>query len=415
MVVAATALTGCEFPESAAETSTITVWDYYGSATPIQPAIDAFEKVHPEITVNRVDREYDTVKTDFGGAKGPDVATLDLTWLPELADRGQLTDLGQLSSNRINGERFEHVYPSIAIDAMTYENEYVAAPLDFDTYALYYRSDLLTAAGLPEPKTWDDLRTAAKVLTSDADRNGRKGKARMQIGPDTFHFAQLLFQDGGAFLDTSGRRATFDQPVGVQALTAYRDLLRDGGIYWGPEQSDSSGLDGIRDGRIAMFINGPFMMGVLKDGVPEQAGKWRVARVPALGTNTRDRAGYLGGTGLGIPANTKNKQAAWKFIQFMLRIEQQRGVTEHAGAAPTTNQAILQLELVDPDPFFGGQQPNLVYLDALAAARPMPRVREWGQMDAVINTAVETALQGKKSPEQALDDAAKQVNQILAG
>ncbi len=98
----------------------------------------------------------------------------------------------------------------------------------------------------------------------------------------------------------------------------------------------------------------------------------------------------------------------------MLQIKQQTGVIEHAGAAPTTNEAILSLELTDPDPFFGGQQPNLVFLDALSAARPMPHVKQWDKIDALVNTAVEQALLKKKSPKQALADAAKEVDKALA-
>ena len=43
-----------------------------------------------------------------------------------------------------------------------------------------------------------------------ADDNGRKGQARTQIIPDTFHFAQLLFQNGGDILDPANTRAAFD-------------------------------------------------------------------------------------------------------------------------------------------------------------------------------------------------------------
>jgi len=414
VVVAATTLAACGMNPGASEPTTITVWDYYGSATPIKPAIAAFERANPDITVRHVEREYDTIKAEFGSGNGPDVSTLDLTWLPELAYAGDLTDLGDLSGGEINGQDIEHVYASTALDAMSYRSQYVAAPLDFDTYSLFYRSDLLAAQKIAVPQTWPEFREAARKLAEEADSSGRTGKARVQIGPDTFHFAELLFQDGGTILDQGGERATFAGQNGVRALTAYRDLLRDGGLYWGPEKGDSSGIDAIRDGRIAMFINGPFMMGVLKDGVPEMAGKWGVTRVPALGTAGVERAGYLGGTGLGIPAASKNKKAAFDFVQFMLKIEQQRGVTKHAGAAPTTNEAILELELTDPDPFFGNQQPNLVFLDALAAARPMPRIRQWGEVDAVINTAVEAALQGKKTPEKALEDAARDVDKLLA-
>jgi multiple sugar transport system substrate-binding protein len=410
-------LTGCDAEKETAKSTTITVWDYYGSATPIKPVIAAFERAHPEVKVRHVAKDYEAVQTTFGPestkGRGPDVATLDMTWLSSLADKGVLSDLAGISDGRINGKDIEHVYPSTAIAAMTYRERYVAAPLDFDAYALYYRSDLFAAQKLGVPKTWAELREAAATLAGAADGKGLPGRWRTQVSPDTFHFAQLLFQDGGSLLTAGDERAAFDGPIGVRALTAYRDLLRDGGIYWGPEQ-DSTGMDAIRDGRIAMFISGPYMMGTLKEGVPGQAGKWGVAAVPALGSPGAERSGYLGGTGLGIPQSSKRKAAAWTFVQFMLQMEQQRGVITRAGAAPTTNEAILSLELDEPDPFFSGQQPQLVFLDALSAGRPMPRVTQWDRIDAVLNRAVEQALRGRSTPQAALTAAAKEVNRLLA-
>ena len=41
----------------------------------------------------------------------------------------------------------------------------------------------------------------------------------------------------------------------------------------------------------------------------------------------------------------------------------------HAGAVPTTNEAVLSAELTDPDPYFGGQTPFMVFLEAVATAR----------------------------------------------
>ncbi len=91
--------------------------------------------------------------------------------------------------------------------------------------------------------------------------------------PDTFHFSQMLFQSGGAILNADNTQAVFDSEAGVTALSYMKSFLDDGtGVYWGPDQGDSSGIAGIKDGRIAMFLNGPYMMGILKASAPEQKG-----------------------------------------------------------------------------------------------------------------------------------------------
>jgi multiple sugar transport system substrate-binding protein len=393
----------------------ITVWDYYGSSTPIKPALAAFKREHPNIEVRYQEREYDDIRLKFPAeaakGNGPDVSTLDMTWLSTIAADGLLADLGELSGGKINGRSVEHVYASAALNAMTYEGKQVAAPFDYDTYALYYRADLLAAEGLPVPETWAQFRATAKALAETADDTGRTGKARVQIVPDTFHFAQILFQQGGDILDPTGTQAAFAGREGVQALEAFRALLQDGGIYWGPgHEKDPLGTAAMKEGRIAMFINGPYMMGVLRTEAPELAGKWGVARVPTDGKP----GSYLGGTGLAIPASSTKKDAAWSFVQFMLRKEQQLGVLKHAGAAPTTNEAVLSADLSDPDPYFGGQTPFLTFLQAVATAKHFPYIKHWSDVNAIIDTAVEAALTGKKSPKQALAEAAKKVNALLA-
>ncbi|MBS1892164.1 MAG: extracellular solute-binding protein, partial [Actinobacteria bacterium] len=70
----------------------ITVWDYYGSATPIKPAVAEFEKKYPDIKVNYQAIDYETIQDKFSVAvssgAAPDVATLDMTWIPTYASKG---------------------------------------------------------------------------------------------------------------------------------------------------------------------------------------------------------------------------------------------------------------------------------------------------------------------------------------
>ena len=48
--MAGTSLAACSSDD--ADTNTIVVWDYYGSATPVKPAIEAYKKKHPGIKVD---------------------------------------------------------------------------------------------------------------------------------------------------------------------------------------------------------------------------------------------------------------------------------------------------------------------------------------------------------------------------
>ena len=392
---------------------TITVWDYYGEATPVKPALAGFQKEYPWITVNYEALDWDSMNEKFavGVAAGaaPDVATLDMTWIPTLASNGVLEDLSALSGGMLNGKPIADQYAPGGNEAMQYDGTYVTMLFDFDAYALYYRSDVFATKGIAVPKTWDELRAAAKALAEDTNNDGKPDKYLYQVWPDTFHWAQFLFQNGGSILNADNTAAAFNSPEGVAALEFYASLIADkGGMYWGPDQGDQ--MAAFKDGTIGMFQNGPYVMGLLKSGAPEMAGMWKVAPAPY----SKQQGSYLGGTGLGIPKAAAHKEAAWLFIQYMLRPEQEAGVFTLAGAAPATTAALESPELTKADPYFGGDAPFGVFLETMKTATHFPYVKAWSEIQTpTIDDAVAAALLGQGSAKDALDAAAEETNGLL--
>jgi ABC-type glycerol-3-phosphate transport system substrate-binding protein len=165
-------------------------------------------------------------------------------------------------------------------------------------------------------------------------------------------------------------------------------------------------MTGIKDGRLAMFQDGPYFMGLLKDGAPELKGDWRVAPAPI----SQEPGSYLGGTGLCIPVNAKHPQEAWLFAQYMLQLPQQLLLYKLAGAAPATQQALASAQLKKPDPYFGGEAPFPIFQQAMATATHFPYVKEWDAIDTDISNMVDSVMLGKATPQEALAAGAKQVN-----
>ena len=190
------------------------------------------------------------------------------------------------------------------------------------------------------------------------------------IRPNSFHFSQYLYQDGGSLLNDDNTEAVFNSDAGVAAVDIQKEILDDGsGKYWADADGDLT--PAIKSGEVAMFQDGPYYMGLLKTGVPEQSGKWAVATAPFA----KQPGSYLGGTGLGIPVQAEHKDAAWQLIQYLLRPENQIGVFTYAGAAPATTAALKSSELTKPDPYFGGEAPvqRLPRVDGDVATVPVRR------------------------------------------
>jgi multiple sugar transport system substrate-binding protein len=195
----------------------------------------------------------------------------------------------------------------------------------------------------------------------------------------------------------------------VQAVDFYKSFVDDGtGIIWGASQGDRQ--NGVKDGRIGMFTDGPYYMGIMKSGAPEMAGKWGVAEAPY----SQQPGSYLGGTGLSIPVNAPHPQEAWDFISFMLRPENATKIFTIAGAAPGLTAALQSPKVNKPDPYFTDQNTLPVFLKAMSTATHFPYVAQWDPIQSTIDTGLEAAFLGKASPQDALDSAAQKVNDELS-
>jgi multiple sugar transport system substrate-binding protein len=335
------------------------------------------------------------------GGTPPDVVTTDMTWLPKFAALGGFTDLKKLSGGKLNGVAWDQAYTPGALEAITFNDQIVAALYDFDVYALYYRADLFEQKGLKVPTTWAELDDVSKKL-AEGD------KYLYQWLPETFHGSQWIYENGGSLLSADNKTVVFNSPEAIEGIQAYADMLTNKtAIYWGADQGER--IQGIKDGRIAMFSDGPYNMGIMKSAAPEMAGMWKVAVHPY----SKQPGSYLGGTGLVIPSQSKQKEAAWKFIEYAMRLENQIGVYKYAGAAPALTAALQSPEVNAPDPYFGGQKTFDVFLEAMKTAKHFPYVRQWSDIDVSFSTAMEQIGLGQKSVKDALDEAAAAATDAL--
>ncbi len=207
------ALTACGGKTAANQKVTITLWDYYGEATPLKPLVAPFMAANPDITIDYQALDWDTTNQKLDvvltGGTPPDVVTIDMTWLPKLAALGAFTDLKALSGGKLNGVAWADSYTPGGLEAITYNNKIVAALYDFDTYALYYRADLFQQKGLQVPKTWDELLAVAKQL-HEGD------KYYYEFDADTFHGSQWIYENGGSLMSADNKTVVFNSPEAVQ-------------------------------------------------------------------------------------------------------------------------------------------------------------------------------------------------------
>ncbi len=248
------------------------------------------------------------IKQAVAAGVGPDVfyigAGLDNDYI-----QGQL--LLPLDENGYSQEDIEKYSPLIATSSAN--GHLLAAPLSYELYILYYRTDILEQFGYDAPPaTRAELKEMASKISKDSngDIMGFQFKgADDQLNAINYSWQTLLTQNGGSLMDLDNMKSTEFSEIAVQTLEYMKSFYSEGISTLG-----TSANNGFREGKIAMFefTTGPLTSeGYTTD--PNMSGKWSVAALPAGEDNG---GGYLGGHAVAVNAATEVSEGAVEFVKW---------------------------------------------------------------------------------------------------
>jgi len=186
-------------------------------------------------------------------------------------------------------------------------------PIVTEAEVLYYRKDLLEAAGIAVPTTLDELKAAAEALT-DKDNEMYGFVARGQRSPLVTQFSSFLYSSGGDWFDAD-RQATINTPEALAAIDLYGTLLREYGPPGVLNMSWPQAVAIFAQGNAAMYTDASSIYAnVLDPELSAVADKTGVAVFPAgpAGPIMYNVTSW----GLAIPSGSQNKEAACEFIKW---------------------------------------------------------------------------------------------------
>jgi multiple sugar transport system substrate-binding protein len=266
---------------------------------------------------------------------------------------------------------------------------------------LYYRKDLLAAAGLAPPRTWAELLAAAKALQKPPELWGLVFQGKQYEGLVCV-FLELLWGNGGTLLDDAGR-VRVDSPEAVQALTWLVDAVRKDGVA--PmgvltfQEEEARHM--FQEGRAVFMRNWPYAWNLAQqEGSPV---KGKVGILPMVHGDGGTSAATLGGWGYGISSFSKNPQAAWTFIEFASRPAALKTAYLKGGIIPSRRALFSDPELAAKSPHYKD------LLKVLEGARPRPVHPQWARMSDILQVHLSAALSGLSAPEDALRAAAAEI------
>lgn len=382
---------------------TISFWNgWTGGAAPVlvPKLVKEFNDSHPNITVKDVPMEWGDIAAKMPLAvkagKGPDVSVAHGDDLATYAAQGLLLEsddivktLGYSASD----------FPDGVFDAGNYAGAQYAIPWSVTPLGLYINTSVLTTAGLDPTAIPTDQDTYVKALDALKAAGVQGEWVDGYVFTGTFEFESLLWQFGGDLYNKDVSEATFNSDAGVKALTWMTDLEKNG--YSPSDVAQDGNFNALVAGQNTFNWNGVWQT------TNEALSKieWVAAPVPQIGT---EKAVWSSSTHW-VFMNNKNQDtnktaAAATFVKWMNDNSAGWAAT---GELPADNT-------VRNDPTLLADYPNLKpFLDELPYAHYETVSPGINAANATITTAINEAVLGKKSPKQALDDAAAQANQIL--
>lgn len=363
-----------------------------------------FQAKHPGTTVNIEfvpwAQAHDKFVTAIAGGKVPDVAEMGTTWTPEFADQGGLVEQPKLKAGD---------YVSSLVDAATLDGKVYGKPWYAGARALIYRKDILDKAGIDKPPaTWDEMMAAAKQIKAKVPNVYPVS----YTGLSEHMYLPTIWQAGGQIATQNGDtwKSALNSPEAAKALEYYASFYKDGldpkaAVGW--EEPDAQ--TAFINGDVAMLIAGGWTYNSIIDTKPGLKDKIGTALEPA-GPSGKDTA-FAGGSHLVQFQESKNKDLGAAFVDFMLEPTELNKFTSAVGFLPGTTEGIKTSGYLD-DPVRKPFAEQL--LDHSAVYPPSPK---WGGLEGanIFDGQVQKVMKGQSTPQQAVAELAKKMDQEFAG
>jgi multiple sugar transport system substrate-binding protein len=403
LAVAVTAATAGARVDTA-KTTTVTFWDAYSSDGPEvktleKTIIPGFEKTHPGIVVKDVTIPYDSLHqklvTAVAGGQLPDLVRSDIIWVPELANLGVLAPLDTTMPDF--KKIAARVFPG-PLATNYWKGHYYGLPLDTNTRIFNYNPAALEAIGAPAPP-----RTFAQLKSMSAQAKAKGYYLYAESGTGCWNVCPWIWSNGGSVTNKTYTKATgyLNGPKSVAAIQMLVDLYKAGEMP-GIIVDSNAGLgtyDGINQNKYVATLDGPWMDAIFSAAYP----KTQVAG-SLIPTGPGGSKSVVGGEDIVLTKASANKTAALTFLRYLLGYGSQAQMAL-AGQMPVLKSSAKWLTRVHG--YYG------TYVKQLATALPRTPTPKWTQIDQVITQDVAKAFQGSETVQQALTDAAHQIDGLL--
>jgi multiple sugar transport system substrate-binding protein len=296
-------------------------WDHSRAYPPLVATAQRFEETHPGVQIRWSKRTlHEFGHADLGAlAREFDLVVMDHPWIGYALETGAVLPLEERLPNEVQDDLARNC-AGPSFNSYVLEGHVVAVPIDGASPFASYRPDLLAAAGVPVPATWQDVVALA-----------RKKLVVMPSHPVDvlLNFVGLCVSQGGTVFKEDGRFV--DRNTGRMCLEQMRELVSyipNAAFGWNPIKvyEQMSGCD--------EWAYCPFAYGYSNYSRPGFARRAITFASLANLASGQPLRGVLGGTGIAISASCREVDIALEYASFVSSPSCQRTIYFLAGGQP---------------------------------------------------------------------------------
>lgn len=409
-----------ETTTTAAPQEPVTIQVFYPVAVdaPIAAIMDGyvaeFQEKYPNITVEPVfSGGYGDVKTAIqttveGGGEPPALALMLAADMLDLANSGLIGPLDDFIAASPDAAAMVADYFPAFLANSRYADQIWGIPFQRSVVLMYYNIDMFAEAGLAAPASWDELGAAAEALTVV---NGDQTQWGMQwpSGWPYWTFQPLPIGAGQNIVGDSDTTVIFDDPAVISAVQFYIDLSE-------KYKAMPAGVQGVWATAPTDFASGLTAMIVHSSGslpgILEQAD-FEVGVMALPGSTSDTYATVVGGGNLYIMdgAPQDQKEAAWKFIEFLSEVERTADFSVQTGyiaARVSAYETQIMIDHIAAAPQAADARDALAYAGAEFAVQNLGEVRD------IFHDYLQRAYNGEATPAEAMASAQADADAALA-
>ena len=374
--------------------------------------VAAYEEANPniniEITYVAYPSLHDLLVTSISSNPPAfDVVLVDDIWYAEFADNGWLLDISDRITDDMRAGIFESAWGISTVNDVAY-----GMPWMLDQKYFFYNTRILAEAGFDAPPaTWEEMAEQARVIKEKGLVEYPMMMSWAQVEAVICDFVTLLYGNGAEFFDAEGN-PVFNSEAGVQALQWMVDMVNEGIVNPSSIASDEMGVENVfLQGSAAFVSNWLFMYNDTQNSEDSKVvGEVGMSLMPVFAATAEQgtsSATINGSMGISITAGTEHPDEVWAFLEYLTSPETQVSIA--AWQSPIWQAAAEDPSVVEANPVTAP-----IFAAQFPFAHVRPKVPYYNEASRIVQTAIQEALTGAKTPQEALDSAVEQIQEVAA-